>query len=370
MAWTAADLVDLATKGGPLRCYRWHSDGDGREGKERSKRQLTEDAAKLGWCGRWLVRNYRDLTTTTTTASEDMRAAGGEEGKKTPREGEVIVDEETGLCGVTVRVPTKALPNQLRDTTTTTTAVVPQDGGGTTTDNNPNDQTRTSPSPHHTLLTIPPTTFLLIKLLTILYPSGAPWSSPTTTNDQQPSPQAAPPPAAQAPPPPPPPKPISPEKAAHNRRVWLAMSLGWAWALQSYLAAHPPSQPPPTMMTTTTNASSVADNHGKVAGDDVHDDVLDATAEAYLLDGEVDGLLLDDVDVDDDDDDVDDQEEEEWEAMSEVGIEDEDVLAALARVGLGEVPRSASGQRRASLVPSDGTDEDEVRERIEAELQR
>ncbi|KKY19670.1 hypothetical protein UCDDS831_g05329 [Diplodia seriata] len=122
------------------------------------------------------------------------------------------------------------------------------------------------------------------------------------------------------------------------------------------------------MTTTTTNASSVADNHGKAAGDDVHDDVLDATAETYLLDGEVDGLLLDD------DDDVDDQEEEEWEAMSEVGIEDEDVLAALARVGLGEVPRSASGQRRASLVPSDGTDEDEVRERererIEAELQR
>lgn len=314
-SWTAADLIDLATRGGPLRCYRWHSDGVGREGKERSKRQLTEDAAKLGWCGRMVVSNFQD----STTAPDGTGAAG--EAESVQKDEEVTVDEETGLYSITVRVLTTAIRNRALG------AAVPQ--VNTTT-----GETQTA-SPHTSLI-ITPACLLLIKLLTILYPSGPPWSTPTTS-DYDFDAQTAQPTAN-----------IPGATIAYNHRVWIAMSLGWAWALQAYLAAHPSQQ-----------FSAADHNNDGVDDDDCKDhtgfNALDA--EEYLLE--------------DDDDLLDEDDEDEWQAqledMSEVDIDDEDVLAALARVQLGWGGSAGGGQRRASLVPSDGDDDDELREESEGE---
>ncbi|KAF4542634.1 uncharacterized protein LTHEOB_7364 [Lasiodiplodia theobromae] len=314
-SWTAADLIDLATRGGPLRCYRWHSDGVGREGKERSKRQLTEDAAKLGWCGRMVLSNFQESTT----------APGGtgatDEAEKAQKDEEGTVDEETGLYSITVRVLTTAIRNRALS------AAVPQVN---TTTSDPNNQTQSASS--HTFLTITPACLLLIKLLTILYPSGPPWST-SATNDYDFDAQTAQPTAN-----------IPEETTARNRRVWIAMSLGWAWALQAYLAAHPSQQ------------SSAAD-HNNDGIDDDHTGLNFLDAEEYLLE--------------DDDDLLDEDDEDEWQAqledMSEVDIDDEDVLAALARVQLSGGGSAGGGQRRASLVPSDGDDDDELREESEGE---
>lgn len=261
--WTAADLVDLATRAGPLRCYRWHSAGDGRAGKERGRRQLTDDAVKMGWSGALLATHLHRASATSSSASpsNDERSLNETYASR--------IDPDTGLDSIAVTF-----------------------AGSTT--------------------AVPPHVLALVKAFTILFPSGPPW--------------VVEPPRASTPLPP-----TflleSAERDRYHRRVWVAMALGWARCLDAFFAAHP-------------------QRHFDGGGDEKAGQESGRHGDAWWyseLASEVDGLGGEGgAEID----------EDQLEQMSEIDIEDDDLLAALARAA------DEAGERRASLVPSDGEDDD------------